>query len=257
MKIGIIGAGNMGGAIARGLAQGTLVEAKDIIVADPSQEKLDELRTFNSDIQVTTVNQHAVTGTDLIIIAVKPWLAKEVIANVQIEPKKQMVVSVAAGIPFSEYIGWLGEQATLFRLVPNTAISEMESMTLIASHHATEEQEKRMVDLFGEMGLAMLIPEQQIPATTALASCGIAYVLKYIQAGMQAGVEMGIYPKDAMKIVAQAVKGAATLILNNDTHPSVEIDKVTTPGGITIKGINELDHAGFTSAVIRAMKASS
>ena len=257
MKIGIIGAGNMGGAIARGLAQGTLIAAKDITVADPSQNKLDELNAFNPEIQVTTNNQSAVDGVDLIMIAVKPWLVKEVITNLRIDIKKQIVVSVAAGIPFSEYIDWLGESAILFRLVPNTAISELESMTLIASHNATKEQEKLISSLFDEMGLAMLIPEKQIPATTALTSCGIAYVLKYIQAGMQAGVEMGIYPKDAMKMVAQSVKGAAELILNNDTHPSVEIDKVTTPGGITIKGINELDHAGFTSAIIRAMKASS
>ena len=102
----------------------------------------------------------------------------------------------------------------------------------------------------------MLVPESQIAATTALTSCGIAYVLKYIQAAMQAGVEMGLYPKDAQRMVAQSVKGAAALILNNDTHPSVEIDKVTTPGGITIKGINELEHNGFSSAIIRAMKAS-
>ena len=92
-------------------------------------------------------------------------------------------------------------------------------------------------------------------ATTALTSCGIAYVLKYIQAAMQAGIELGIYPKDAQKMVAQSVKGAASLILNNDTHPSVEIDKVCTPGGMTIKGINELDHEGFDSAIIKAMKA--
>ena len=101
------------------------------------------------------------------------------------------------------------------------------------------------------------IPESQMGATTALTSCGIAYVLKYIQAAMQAGIEMGVCPKDAQKMVAQSVKGAAELILNNDTHPSVEIDKVTTPGGITIKGINELDHAGFTSAVIKAIKAGN
>ena len=93
-------------------------------------------------------------------------------------------------------------------------------------------------------------------AATALASCGIAYVLKYIQAATQAGIEMGLRPKDAMQMIAQSLKGAAALIQNNDTHPSVEIDKVTTPGGITIKGINELEHNGFTSAVIKAMKAS-
>lgn len=257
MKIGIIGAGNMGGAIARGLTKGTLVAANEITVADLSQTKLDELKAFNPNIQTTTNNQCAVTDAELILIAVKPWLVKEVITNLQIDTKKQLIISVAAGIPFSEYTTWLGNSATLFRLVPNTAISQLESMTLIASLNATKEQEALIVSLFNEMGLAMLIPETQIAATTALTSCGIAYVLKYIQAGMQAGIEMGIYPKDAMKMVAQSVKGAAELILNDDTHPAVEIDKVTTPGGITIKGINELEHAGFTSAIIQAMKKSA
>lgn len=257
MKIGIIGAGNMGGAIACALAKGTIIAAKDITVADPDQSKLDELKASHPQIHTVTENQEAITGADIILIAVKPWLVKEVVTALNMDLKKQVIASVAAGIPFSEYTNWLGESAALFRLVPNTAISQLESMTLIASHHATKEQEKLMISLFDEMGLAMLIPEKQIPATTALTSCGIAYVLKYIQACMQAGIEMGIYPKDAMKMVAQSVKGAAELILNNDTHPSVEIDKVTTPGGITIKGINELDHAGFTSAIIRAIKKSS
>ena len=129
-------------------------------------------------------------------------------------------------------------------------------MTLIASRNASKEQEQLMLDIFNEMGMAMLIPESQIAATTALTSCGIAYVLKYIQAAMQAGVELGIYPKEARRMVAQSVKGAAALILDGDSHPSVEIDKVCTPGGITVKGINELEHEGFTSAVIKAMKAS-
>jgi pyrroline-5-carboxylate reductase len=121
---------------------------------------------------------------------------------------------------------------------------------------AGQELEALMVNLFSEMGMAMILPEDKLEAATALTSCGIAYVLKYIQAAMQAGIEMGIRPSDAMDMIAQSVKGAAELILNNDTHPSVEIDKVTTPGGITIKGINELEHNGFTSAIIKAMKAS-
>lgn len=145
---------------------------------------------------------------------------------------------------------------TMFRLIPNTAISEMESMTLISSRNASKEQEQLLLDIFNQMGLAMLIPEEKIAAATAMTSCGIAYVLKYIQAAMQAGIEMGIYPKDGMRMIAQSVKGAAELILNNDTHPGVEIDKVCTPGGITIKGINELEHQGFSSAIINAIKAS-
>ena len=173
-----------------------------------------------------------------------------------LDAEKQMLVSVAAGISFEQFESWVGEKMTVFRVIPNTAISQLESMTLIASHHASKEQEQLLLDIFNEMGLAMLIPEKQMAATTALTSCGIAYVLKYIQAAMQAGIELGVYPKDAQRMVAQSVKGAASLILNNDTHPSVEIDKVTTPGGITIRGINELDHEGFSSAIIKAMKIS-
>ncbi|NDV64072.1 pyrroline-5-carboxylate reductase [Bacteroides sp. 224] len=257
MRITIIGAGNMGGAIARGLTLGTLVKAADITVSDPSKANLDKLTAFNKDIQTISDNQEAIADADIVMIAVKPWLMKEVISNLQFKVDKQIIVSVAAGISLSDLADWTDPVATLFRLVPNTAISELASMTLIASMNATSEQEQILLNLFNELGLAMLIPEKQIPATTAMTSCGIAYALKYIQAGLQAGVEMGVYPKDAMKMVAQSLKGAAELILNNDTHPAVEIDKVTTPGGLTIKGINELEHAGFTSAIIKAMKESA
>ena len=256
MKIAIIGAGNMGGAIARGLAKGTIIQAKDIYVSNPSQAKLDALKQEFPTMQVTNNNAEAVQGADIVLLAVKPWLIEQVVKELSFDEEKQILVSVAAGISFAQFEEWVGEKMPIFRVIPNTAISQLESMTLIASHHATEEQEQLLLNIFNEMGLAMLIPEKQMAATTALTSCGIAYVLKYIQAAMQAGIELGVYPKDAQRMVAQSVKGAASLILNNDTHPSVEIDKVTTPGGITIRGINELEHGGFTSAIIQAMKAS-
>lgn len=256
MKIAIIGAGNMGGAIARGLAKGTIIQAEDICVANPSQGKLDALKAEFPHMQVTHSNVEAIKGADIVLLAVKPWFIEPVIKELPLDVEKQILISVAAGISFEQYEGWVGEKMPVFRIIPNTAISQLESMTLIASHHASKEQEQLMLDIFNEMGLAMLIPEKQMAATTALTSCGIAYVLKYIQAAMQAGIELGVYPKDAQRMVAQSVKGAASLILNNDTHPSVEIDKVTTPGGITIRGINELEHEGFSSAVIKAMKVS-
>ena len=256
MKIAIIGAGNMGGAIARGLAKGSIIRTEDICVSNPNQAKLDALKQEFPAMQVTNNNAEAVREADIVLLAVKPWLIEPVLKALPLDAEKQMLVSVAAGISFAQFEEWVGEKMTVFRVIPNTAISQLESMTLIASHHANQEQEQLMLDIFNEMGLAMLIPEKQMAATTALTSCGIAYVLKYIQAAMQAGIELGVYPKDAQRMVAQSVKGAASLILNNDTHPSVEIDKVTTPGGITIRGINELEHEGFTSAVIKAMKVS-
>ena len=256
MKIAIIGAGNMGGAIARGLAKGNKISPSHIWVSNRGNAKLEALKAEFPELNVTTDNAEAAKEADVVLLAVKPWLVEGVLKELKIDAGRQILASVAAAIPFSQYIEWLGTEMPVFRIIPNTAISQLESMTLIASYGVTKEQEEWMLEVFNEMGLAMLIPESQMAATTALTSCGIAYVLKYIQAAMQAGIELGVYPKDAQRMVAQSVKGAASLILNNDTHPSVEIDKVTTPGGITIRGINELDHEGFSSAIIKAMKIS-
>ena len=257
MKIAIIGAGNMGGAIARGLAKGSLVRVEDIRVSNPSPGKLEALKAEFPDMQVTADNGEAVAGADIVVLAVKPWMVGEVLHKLQLK-ETQMLISIAAGIKLGELWQLLGQKGNpLFRVIPNTAISEMQSMTLVSCSQASQEQIQLVLDVFSEMGLAMLIPEEKMAAATAMTSCGIAYALKYIQAAMQAGIELGVRPKDGMRMVAQSLKGAAELILANDTHPSVEIDKVCTPGGLTIKGINQLEHDGFTSALINAIKIST
>ncbi len=256
MKVAIIGAGNMGGAIALGMAKGTIVNAKNIVVADPSKANLDRLIQQVPEMSTTANNAEAVKDADIVILAVKPWLVEVVLKDLPLK-EQQILVSIAAGVSTEKLAGYTNNGMTIFRLIPNTAISQMASMTFVTSNNATKEQQQLILDIFNEMGLAMPIQEKDMGAATALASCGIAYALKYIHAGMQAGIEMGIYPKDAMTMVAQSMKGAAELILNNDTHPATEIDKVCTPGGITIKGINELEHNGFSSAIIKAMKASN
>ena len=256
MKVAIIGAGNMGRAIARGLAQGHYVREQDIIVTNPSIPKLDALKADFPAIRVSTNNRDA-SDADVVIIAVKPWKVEEVLKPLRLR-QPQILVSVAAGLTFENLAHFVEPEMPMFRVIPNTAISERASMTLIAARNASDEQVQMMLSLFDEMGLAMLIEEKQFAAATSLTSCGIAYVLKYVQAAMQAGVELGIRPKDAMKMVAQTMEGAARLLLDNEnTHPALEIEKVTTPGGITIKGVNSLEHDGFTSAVIKAIKAST
>lgn len=256
MKVTIIGGGNMGGAIARGLAKGTIVKAEDITVSDPFQGLLDALKADCPAINVTSNNEEAIVGADIVMLAVKPWLVEKILSTLNLDPTRQIFVPIAAGIGFDKLAKWVAPGIPIFRVMPNTGILHMESMSIVASYSATKEQEQLILSLFNEMGVALLIPEENFPAATALASCGIAYVLKYMQAAMQAGIELGLYPQNALELVAQSVKGAATLIQKNHSHPSVEIDKVTTPGGITIKGINALEHGGFTSAVIDAMKAS-
>ena len=256
MKITIIGAGNMGGSIARGLVKGGVLAETDITVADLTPQVLDVLHAEHPGMGVTTDNQQAVEGADMVLFAVKPWLMEPVVSALTLRPEQE-VLSVAAGVTFERLFAYLGNDSmTVFRLIPNTGIRLLQSLTVIDSRHATAEQVDTVLGMFSAMGTAMLLPEEKFPAATALASCGIAYALQYIQAAMQAGIELGIYPKDGMRMVAQSVKGAAELILQGDTHPKVEIDRVCTPGGVTIRGINELEHAGFTSAVIRAIKAS-
>ena len=256
MKVAIIGAGNMGGAIARGLAGGHYIKAGEITVSNPSQEKLDRLKKAYPDMNITNSNKEAAADADIIIIAVKPWKVEEVVKPLRLR-QPQILVSVAAGLNFETLAHYVDPEMPIFRIIPNTAIAERASMTLVAARNASEKQIQTMLNLFNEMGLAMLIEEKQFAAATSLTSCGIAYVLKYVQEAMQAGVEMGIKPHDAMKMVAQTVEGAARILLNNEeTHPTLEIEKVTTPGGITIKGINTLEHEGFTSAIIKSLKSS-
>lgn len=255
MKIAIIGAGNMGGAIARGLAKGSYVNAGDITVSNPSNGKLEQLKAEFPDLHTTHSNEAAAQGADIVIVAVKPWKVEEVVVPLHLH-RPQILVSVAAGLTFDTLARYADAEMPFFRVIPNTAIAEGASMTLVAARNASDEQTKMLLSLFNEMGLAMLIEEKQFGCATALTSCGIAYVFKYVQAAMQAGVEGGIRPRDAQRMLAQTLKGAAELLLKEGAHPSVEIDKVTTPGGITIKGVNELEHGGFASAVINAIKAS-
>ena len=256
MKTAIIGAGNMGGAIARGLAKGKYIRTNDITVSNPSNGKLEALKAEFPEINVTNSNKEAAADADIIVAAVKPWKMEEVLKPLRLR-HPQILVSVAAGLTFENLAHYVDPEMTIFRIIPNTAISLGASMTLVAARNASDEQTGLMMDIFNEMGMAMLIEEKQFAAATSLTSCGIAYVLKYVQAAMQAGVEMGIKPHDAMKMVAQTAEGAAQLLLRNEgAHPATEIEKVTTPGGITIRGINELEHSGFTSAIIKALKAS-
>lgn len=255
MKIAIIGAGNMGSAIAYGLATGYLGSEEKIVVSNPHNEKLEKLKERFPGIQTTNDNKEAVRNAGLVILAVKPWKVEEVLKPLHLQ-RPQILVSLAAGVSIEQLAHFVDPEMPIFRVIPNTAIAERTSMTLICGRNATEQQSQLLQDLFNEMGLSIFIREEQIAAGTALASCGIAFVLKYVQAAMQAGVEMGLSAKASKQMVAQTLSGAAALLLNNDAHPAIEIEKVTTPGGITIKGLNELEHAGFPDAVIRAFKVS-
>lgn len=262
MKIAIIGAGNMGGAIARGIASGSVVAAENISVSDLSGASLAALKSFNSDIKTTTDNKSAVADADIVLLAVKPWLVETVAKEIKdsFDAKKQILVSIAAGVNLETLQGlfsqMLAPAPTCFRIIPNTAIDVKQSVNTIAAANSTAEQNELILSIFNELGKSYLVPEGQLNALMALSSCGIAYAFRYIRAAMEGGVEMGIAPATAKAVVAQTLRGAIDLLERNQSHPEVEIDKVTTPGGITIKGLNKMEAEGFTNAVIEGLKAS-
>jgi len=263
MKIAIIGAGNMGSAIAQGLTNGVLIKPFDITCADRSKAALERVCAINSAIRTTSDNKAAVREADIVLLAVKPWLIEDVVYEIKqdIDCTRQIIVSIAGGVTFDQLNKYFDDTEdavapTLFRLIPNTAIEVQRSMTFIASQNATQSQVDTVVKIFGELGDTMIIEERLMAAATSLSSCGIAYAFRYIRAATEGGVELGFYPAQAKDIVLQTLKGAVALLEANGAHPEAEIDKVTTPGGMTIRGLNEMENAGFTSAVIRGLKAN-
>ena len=258
LQIAIIGAGNMGGAIARGLSKGKLIQSKNIRVSDISQANLDALKKFDPEIVVSNFNREIIKDAHIVFLAVKPWLVESVAEECEnkFDYKKQIVVSIAAGVEFEQLTAFFNTDATIFRVIPNTAIDVQQSVSTIASFNATKEQEQLIVNIFSELGKTFLVTETQLNAFMSLSSCGIAYAFRYIRAATEGGVEMGIYPKTAKEVVIQTLRGAIDLLEANDSHPEMEIDKVTTAGGTTIKGLNEMEAQGFTNAVIKGLKAS-
>ena len=267
MTIAIVGTGNMGGAIARGLVKSGTCRPEEIICTAKTKATLERIREFNDHIRVSQDNAAAAAQADIVLLAVKPWAVAEVVEEIRpvLDLDRQILVSVAAGVALDELVGMVDDapyvercskHLPLFRVVPNTAVEALCGVTVIAHHGATDEQIGQVHRLFSALGYALVVEEKFIPAATSLASCGIAFAMRYIRAAMEGGVELGFRPEEAARIVEHTVKGAATLLLEAGAHPEAEIDKVTTAGGITIKGLNAMEKAGFTAAVIDGLKAS-
>ena len=254
-KIAIIGGGNLGIAIAEGLLNSGFCKAGDIIVTRRQVALLEGLS--KKGIKVSADNLKAVQQSDVIILAVKPFQAAEVLAgfNKALVTGK-MLISVVTGVLLADIEGIIKKRISCFRAMPNTAISIGESMTCICSVHASKPDEKYAGDLFSRLGKVVHISEKLMDAATILGACGTAYAMRYIRANIQGGIEIGFDAATASLIAAQTVKGAAQMLLENGTHPEQEIDKVTTPRGCTIAGLNEMEHGGFSSSLIKGIVAS-
>ena len=259
MKITIIGAGNIGGAMALGLAQ---YEGNEVTITNISEGKLEKLKEQCPRLNISYNNAEAVKGAELVIIAVKPWRAQAAVDTFRdvLDYDTQMVGSVVGGMGTDEISAMFqredGKLPAVFYIIPNTAIAVQESMTFICSAHASETQNAVVKKAFDMLGMTMFVEERFMNAGLVVASCGIAYAMRYIRAAMEGGIELGLYASDAQKVVIQTLKGASVLLQTNGHHPELEIDRVTTPAGLTIRGLAAMEEAGFSAAVIRGLRAS-
>ena len=246
----------MGGTTVEGLTKCGAFSLTDITVSDPSTAVVEKFKALG--VQTTTDNAAAAKGADVVCVCVKPWLVERVLMGIKdaLDPGRQLLVVIAAGVASQSIKTWLGEKCPpLFLVIPNIAIAQLASMTFIVPVDATEEQTALVDGIFAKMGHTLLTDEQHLAAGTTLASCGIAYAMRYIRAASEGGVELGFRADQAKEVVMQTVLGAVKLLEASGMHPEAAIDMVTTPWGVTIKGLNEMEHAGFTSSVIRGLKA--
>lgn len=255
-KIAIIGGGNLGAAIADGLIMSEFSRPVEISI---TRRNLAPLSRFaERGCMVHSDNKKAVREAEVVILAVKPYNYADIIKEIKplLNPKKHIVVSVITGVWVEQLQKAIGKPVPVIRAMPNTAIAIQQSMTCLSFAGATKAQIDYIQELFGQLGKTVLIDEKLMDAATVLGACGTAYAMRYIRANIQGGIEIGFDAATASLIAAQTIKGAAELLLEKGTHPEQEIDKVTTPKGCTIAGLNEMEHQGFSSSLIKGIATS-
>ena len=250
--IAIIGAGNLGLSIASGLHQ----TGHSLVLTRRKTASLSSWTT-KENVEVTSDNIQAVTKADVVIIAVQPRQCDRILRQIKQSLQKNcLVVCTAAGYQIEQLEAVLGSDIAVYRAMPNTAISVQASMTLIASNETGFSRLSEVEELFSHVGETLAIEEDQMQAATVLCASGIAFWLRLIRANPQGGVQVGFESEVALKIATQTAYGAARLLIESGNHPEAEIDRVTTPSGCTITGLNVMEHSGMSSAFIQGLTAS-
>ncbi|WP_306349624.1 pyrroline-5-carboxylate reductase [Flavobacterium sp. '19STA2R22 D10 B1'] len=252
MKIAIIGGGNLGTSIALGIAKFT--EGNEITVTRRNLEAIRYLE--ESNILLSSDNTTAVQEADVVILTVKPYQVTSIITALQPYLKNKIVASAVSGLTMEHLQEQLDQTTIAMRIMPNIAIQFGTSATCVTIRTENHMVAEPFLSILDQLGSVVLIEEKMMDAATVLGACGTAYALRYIRAAMQAGIEIGFDAQTALAIASQTVKGAAEMALQEKVHPEQLIDRVTTPKGCTIVGLNEMEHQGFSSSLIKGIKTS-
>ncbi|PKQ64521.1 pyrroline-5-carboxylate reductase [Labilibaculum filiforme] len=255
-KICVIGCGNLGRSIVKGLLNKNTFDSNHVTATRRNVDLIADLATEGA--LVTSDNCEAVRNSNIILVAVKPYNVGKIIHEIKGEIRKgqHVLVSLATGLTTEEISEMLDHKIPVFRAMPNIAANISESATCICSRDASPQETKNIKAVFDCVGESLIINEELMEAATILGACGIAFVFRFIRAMIQGGIQIGFDANTAKQIVSQTVKGAAEMLQINDDHPESEIDKVTTPKGCTIVGLNEMEHQGFSSALIKGIVTS-
>ena len=254
-KITIIGGGNLGSSIAKGIVSIDQVSKENLVICEKRKQRCIYLNELGFNVIEGDIAK-AVQGANIVIVSVKPQQFGKLLEELKplLKPG-QILVSTVTGVFLDEIEAIIGKHP-IVRIMPNTAIEIREAMTCLCFKNISKEQEEKILDLFNSMGKTLVLLEDLLDAVTVLGACGIAFALRFIRAATQGGIQIGFGAELSQFIVSQTVNGAARLLLENNSHPEAEIDKVTTPQGITISGLNEMEHQGFSSSVIKGLIAS-
>ncbi|WP_300570964.1 pyrroline-5-carboxylate reductase [Flavobacterium sp.] len=252
MNIHIIGGGNLGVAIALGISKYT--KENQVTITRRNTESIIYLE--KNGIQVSSVNTNGIDEADIIILTIKPYQVDHVLEEIASKIEGKTVVSAVSGVSIEAIQKKIKNNNAVVRIMPNIAIQFGESATCIAFEEKDKKEAEKVISLFQKLGTAPVIEEKLMDAATVLGACGTAYALRYIRASMQAGIEIGFDSQTALAIAAQTAKGAAQMLLEEKIHPEQLIDRVTTPQGCTIVGLNEMEHQGFSSSLIKGIKTS-
>ncbi|MEN8797723.1 MAG: pyrroline-5-carboxylate reductase [Flavobacteriaceae bacterium] len=254
MKIAIIGAGNLGISIAKGILHSN--GATTMFLTKRNPESIRHYENYGN-VTVSSDNIRAVKESDVLIFAVQPGHFADILREVKpLLTDKHVLISTITGFSIAKMESILGTEAYIIRSMPNTAISVGKSMTCVCSNDMGKKRIELATAIFDRMGHTLEIPEELMQAATVICASGIAFWMRLIRATTQGAIQLGFDAKEAQELAMHTCNGAAGLLIESGNHPEEEIDKVTTPMGCTIQGLNEMEHQGLSSSLIRGIVAS-
>lgn len=253
--IGIIGAGNMGGAIAAGLSR---APGKAVIRCFDTEKARCEALARGFGVEADSSIGDLAGACDIIILAVKPDALQAVLKELKGISPGRLVISVVAGASTELMEKTLPPAQKLVRAMPNTPALVGEGMTVLsAGAHADTASLELAEELFSHLGKTMILPERLMNAVTGLSGSGPAFVFTMIQAMADGGVKTGIPRERAILLAAQTVLGAARMVLETGDDPAVLRGRVASPGGTTIEGLHVMERAGFSGIIMDAVEAAA